>query len=567
MSNPFIQHISEQVCIASGLPAHEVAQRIEIPPQSRLGDYAFPCFSLAKLLKKAPPIIATELAEKILYGDMISEVRSVGPYLNFFVERGALARHILGEVLEQRDAYGESDEGGGKTIVIDFSSPNIAKEFHVGHLITTILGNSLVRIHEALGYKVIGINHLGDWGTPIGMVITAFKQWGDRLQIESSPIDELLKLYIRFREEAEKDPDLHERARAWTRKLEEGDEEAISLWRWFRDESIKEYTRIYDMLGVRFDEYTGESFYAKTVDQAIDTLLQKGLAVESEGALVVRLDEDDMPPCILRRSDGATIYGSRDISAALSRYDKYCFDKMLYVTDARQSLHFRQFFRVLELMGNPWASQLTHVTYGLLSFKGEAMATRSGNVILLKDVLGEAVELTRKIIAEKNPGLRDGESVAKDVGIGAVIFAMLSSRRAKDSVFNWEEVLNFNGETGPYVQYTYARYSSVLRKYGREVPPPGAEWERLVSDEEAAVIKHLERFPKRICAAAESYEPSLIVTYLLDLCTAANLFYNSHRVISDDPALTKARISLVYCINLVLGKGLHLLGMRAPESM
>jgi arginyl-tRNA synthetase len=567
MSNPFIQYISEQISAASGLPAEEVAEKIEIPPDPKLGDYAFPCFPLAKILKKAPPLIAKELAEKVQPGDLLSEVRSVGPYLNFFVDRRALVRHILGDVLTQGVAYGDSGEGAGKTILIDYSSPNIAKEFHVGHLITTILGNSLLRLYETRGYRVIGINHLGDWGTPIGMVIAAFKRWGDRKKVESSPIDELLKLYVRFREEEEKDPSLRDEARAWVKKLEEDDEEALSLWRWFREESIKEYVRIYDLLGVRFDEYSGESLYTKQVDGVVNRLVEMGLAVESEGALVVMLDACDMPPCILKRSDGASIYASRDICAALSRYEKYRFDRMLYVTDARQSLHFRQFFKVLELMGAPWASNMAHVAYGLLSFKGEAMATRSGNIVLLKDVLGRAVDLTRKIIAEKNPDLPDREAVAQEVGIGAVIFATLSGRRVKDSVFDWDEVLNFNGETGPYVQYTHARYCSVLRKYGDKIPPPGADFGLLTSDEEVAVVKRIEQFPRQVCTAAETYEPSLIVTCLLDLCAAANQFYNVHRVISEDAALTKARITLVYGIKVVLEKGLKLLGVKTPESM
>ena len=567
MSNPFIHHISEQISAASGLPVAEVAEKVEVPPDPKLGDYAFPCFPLAKLLKKAPPLIAKELAEKVQAGDLLSEVRPVGPYLNFFVDRRALVRHVLGEVLSQGVSYGNSDEGRGRTVVIDYSSPNIAKEFHVGHLITTILGNALLRLHEARGYRVVGINHLGDWGTPIGMVIAAFKRWGDRLKVEASPIDELLKLYVRFREEEEKDPALRDEARAWVKRLEEDDPEALSLWRWFREESIREYRRIYDLLGVRFDEYSGESFYTKQVDDVVNRLAEAGLAVQSEGALVVKLDAYDMPPCILKRSDGASIYASRDICAALSRYEKYRFDRMLYVTDARQSLHFRQFFKVLELMGNLWASNLAHVAYGLLSFKGEAMATRSGNIVLLKDVLGRAIDLTRKIIAEKNPDLPDREAVAQEVGIGAVIFAMLSGRRVKDSVFDWDDILNFNGETGPYAQYTHARYCSVLRKYGDAVPPPDADLGLLVSDEEVAVVKRLEQFPRQVRTAVETCEPSVIATGLLDLCAAANQFYNVHRVISEDEALTKARIALVYGIQVVLEKGLKLLGMKTPESM
>ncbi|MSS69872.1 MAG: arginine--tRNA ligase [Candidatus Latescibacteria bacterium] len=567
MSNPFIHHISEQISAASGLPAGEIAEKIEVPPDPNLGDYAFPCFSLAKRLKKAPPLIAKELAEKVQPGDLFAEIRPVGPYLNFFADRRALVRHILGGVLAQGASYGEGDEGTGKTVVIDYSSPNIAKEFHVGHLITTVMGNALLRLHEARGYRVVGINHLGDWGTPIGMVIVAFKRWGDRLKVETSPIDELLKLYIRFREEEEKDPSLRDEARAWVKKLEEDDEEALALWRWFREESIREYVRIYDLLGVRFDEYSGESAYTKQVDGVVARLLDMGLAVPSEGALVVMLDAYDMPPCILKRSDGASIYASRDICAALSRYEKYRFDRMLYVTDVRQSLHFRQFFKVLELMCVPWAPHLEHVAYGLLSFKGEAMATRSGNIVLLKDVLGRAIDLTRKIIAEKNPDLPDREAVAQEVGIGAVIFATLSGRRIKDSVFDWDEILNFNGETGPYVQYTHARYCSVLRKYGHAVPPPDADLGLLASDEAVAVLKRLEQFPQKVRTAAETCEPSLIATFLLDLCAVANQFYNVHRVISEDAALTKARIALVYSIQVILEKGLKLLGMKAPEGM
>lgn len=567
MVNPFVEEIVSQVSAATDMPHDDVRALVEVPPKPEMGDYALPCFRFAKTLRKAPNQIARDLGVSIRPGGRIARVRAEGPYLNFYVSQTEFVRETLSEILARRGQFGRSDVGSGKTVVIDFSSPDVSKPFTIAHIRSTAIGNSLCRLYKATGWNVIGINHLGDWGAKHGMSIAAYKRWGDDNAIRENPPYELFNLYVKYNAEMEKDPSLGNAVKYWTKKLEAGDTEALRLWNWFRDETVKDFKRIYELLDVTFAEYTGESFFHDKVGPVIDELKARGLAVESEGALVVMLDEEDMPPAIIQTGHDTSVYLTRDLAAAIYRKKTYDFDKLIYTTDAGQSLHFRQLFKVLERMGCEWAKDCVHVPFGIISFKEGRMSTRRGNVIFLEDVLNRAIELTRDIVEDKNPDLPERDAIARDVGIGAVVYADLDSRRTRDVVFDWDEILNFNGETGPYVQYTHARYCSVLRRYGGAVPPSDADLSLLAEPETVAVVKCMERFPERIRNAAETCEPSLIAGFLIELCTEANRFYNAHRVISDDVSLTRARIALVYSITAVLATGLHLLGLKAPEEM
>ncbi len=566
MSNPFVEAIAEQVSKATGLTVAQVEDLLETPPNPDMGDYALPCFALAKTMRKSPHLIAEELSTQIETGDSITEARPAGPYLNFFVSKIDLVARTMEKVLSKGDHYGRSDIGSGKTVVIDFSSPNIAKPFTIGHLRTTVIGNALVRIYEALGWNTVGINYLGDWGAPHGMNIAAYKRWGDEETVRKNPAYELFNLYVRFNAEVENDPTLKASAQEWTRKLEAGDEEAINLWRWFREETIEDFKRVYRLMGIDFSEFSGESHYHKPSIELIEKLKADGLALKSEGALVVKYD-DDLTPAVLQTSHGTIVYLPRDLCAATDRKKRHDFDKMIYVVGAEQTLHFKQLFRTLKMMGYDWADMCSHVSFGLINFKGMKMSTRRGNVIFLEDVLARSVAMSRGIIEEKNPDLPNKSQVAEDVGIGAIIYADLDSRRTRDVVFDWEEILNFSGESGPYIQYTHARYCSVLRKFGQDVPPADVDLALLSEPETIATIKCIEDFPGKIEQAAENDEPSLIATYLIEMCSVANRFYNAYRVVSDDEALTKSRVTLVYAIKTVLKNGLALLGMKAPEEM
>jgi len=548
------------------LPADEIGRLIEVPPDQKLGDYAFPCYVLSKKLKKAPNQIAGELALRLTATELIEEVSAIGPYVNFRVDKGRLAEHVLGRVLNEGEDYGSSDEGDGKTVVIDFSSPNIAKPFGIGHLRTTVIGNSLYHVFTGLGYKVVRINHLGDWGTQFGKVILAFKLWGDQKEFEQDPISTLYDLYVRFHQEAEKEPRLEEEARAWFKKLEDGDQEATELWRSFRETSIREFKRVYDTLGIEFDAYHGESFYNQYMEQTIAEIQAKGLARISRDALIVDLDEYDLPPCLLKKSDEATLYATRDITAAIYRHDTYGFYKNLYVVGTAQSLHFRQVFKVLELMGYRWAKDCVHVDFGWIKFRQEMMSSRKGNIILLEDVLNKSVELAGKIIREKNPELEDKEEVSKQVGIGAVIFSDLSTRRNKDIDFDWDQALSFDGETAPYVQYTHARLCSLVRKYGMPISTR-VDYDVLSSEEEGRLVKLLEDFPRRIESTAANYEPAGICSFLIDVCSTFNRFYQKQRIITEDQKSTASRMLLVKAVQVTVKSGLSLLGIKAPERM
>lgn len=552
---------------ADQFTAETVYDMLETPPNPSMGDIAFPCFQLAKALRKAPPLIASELAGEVS-GTPIREVKAVGPYLNLFLDQQSVARDVIGTILTQGSAYGSRDIGKGRNVPIDLSSPNIAKPFSMGHLRSTVIGNAIANILEKHGYRPIRINHLGDWGTQFGKLIVAYKLWGDEEKVKAEPIKELLQLYVRFHEEAEKDPSLEDQGREWFKKLEDGDEEARRLWQWFRDESLKEFMKIYDLMGVRFDSFHGEAFYNDKMDRVVAMLEEQGLLTESEGALVVNLDEYDMPPCLIKKSDGATLYATRDLAAALYRNETYDFAKALYVVGNEQRLHFQQLFKVLEKMGFEWAKEMYHIPFGMMLKDGKKMSTRKGKVVLLEEVLAQAIEDVLNVIREKNPSLENKEEVARQVGVGAVIFHDLKNYRLNDINFSWEEMLTFEGETGPYVQYTHARACSLLRK-GAYVPisevtlPEGA----LDSKEAWAVITLLNSFPEVIDRAREQFDPSQIGKYVIDLAQAFNKFYANVRILAEEADVKTARLQLVAAVVTVLKEGLRLLGIAAPEEM
>lgn len=560
----FKYEIAKAITDCFELDINEVSNAIEIPPDKKMGDYAFPCFKLAKVLRKAPPVIAQEILEKIQKPDFISNIEVKGAYLNFFAQKSYFVKEVLDKVGNEN--YGTSTIGEGKTIVIDYSSPNIAKPFHVGHLRSTVIGNALYKIYTALGYKCVGINHLGDWGTQFGKLISAYKRWGSKEAVEKDGISELMRIYVKFHDEAEKEPSLNDEARMWFVKMQDGDDEAITLWKWFYDLSIKEFERVYDILGVKFDAYTGESFYNDKMDAVVQELKDKHLLTESNGAQIVDLEDCSMPPCLIIRSDGGTLYATRDITAALYRKKTYNFDKCIYVTAIDQNLHFAQWFKVIEKMGYDWAKDLVHVPFGLVSLESGKLSTRHGNVVLMEDLLKGSIDETKKIIEEKNPDLPDKENVAKQVGIGAVIFNDLYNGRIKDVVFSWSRMLNFDGETGPYVQYTNARACSVIKKAG-DVDLSKADYSALTDEASFEVCKLLNNYPAKIQDAADKYEPSVISRYLVDLSQAFNKFYHDNPIIVDNESVKSARIILVKAVNSVLVNGLALLGISAPEQM
>lgn len=547
-----------------GLTREELVQLVEIPPKTELGDFAFPCFRLAKVYRKAPQVIAQELKEKIGDADFLSRIEVQGGYLNFFVDKAKFARHIV-ESYNAATNYGDSTEGNGQTICIDYSSPNVAKNFHVGHLRTTIIGNSLHKIYKKLGYNVVRINHLGDWGTQFGKLIVAYKKWGSKEAVERDGISELMSIYVKFHDEAEKDPSLNDEARAWFTKMEHGDEEALSIWRWFLDISLKEFMRVYDILGMEFDSYNGESFYNDKMAAVIKELKEKGLITVSDGAQIVDLEPYNMPPCLITKKDGSSLYATRDISAALYRQNTYHFTKCLYVTGLEQKLHFAQWFKVIELMGYDWYKGLVHIPYGLVSLKSGKISTRKGNVLYAEDILNESIQKIREIIAEKNPDLPDKETVAKQVGIGAIIFNDLYNQRIKDVIFDWDKLLNFDGETGPYVQYTYARAASVMRKVG-DIPTT-YDYDVLTDEASMALLKEISRYPEVVKDASEKYEPFVIARYAVALAQAFNKFYHDCQINVEDDNVKYTRANVVNMTKSILKDALDLLGIACPEQM
>ena len=548
----------------TSLTAENIAQIMEVPPDTAMGDYAFPCFRLAKTLRKAPPMIADALKAAI-DAPFLKEVQSVKGYLNFFIDRATYASEILRAVREQGAAYGGGNEGAGKTVCLDYSSINIAKRFHIGHLSTTMIGNALYRMYSFLGYKCVGINHLGDYGTQFGKMIAAYKLWGNKEEVEQGGVDAMVALYVRFDQEAQKDESINELGRSWSKKIEDGDEEALAIFNWFKSVTLKDAERVYDMLGVKFDSYAGESFYIDKMAPVLDELREKGLMVESDGAQVVDLEAYNMPPCLLLRSDGGSLYHTRDLAAAFYRKNTYDFAKCLYVVAYQQDLHFKQLFKVIELMGHEWAKDMEHVSFGMISYEGQALSTRKGHVVYLDDLLNKAVEKARAIMDEKSPDLEDKDAAAKVVGVGSVIFFVLYNNRIKDIDFSWDRALNFDGETGPYVQYTHARSCSVLRKAGECDAAP--DYEALSGVDAQNVIRILEQFPSTVREAVERNEPSMVTRYSVDLAQAFNKFYYECRILDDDLSARAAKLELTRAARQTIATALNLIGVEAPERM
>lgn len=556
----------------SGVDEKELEAYLEIPPDTAMGDYAFPCFRLAKALKKAPPSIAQELQGCIELPSGICRCEAKGAYLNFFTDKEDYARCVLTRVLAAGESYGAADIGKGAKVCIDYSSINIAKPFHVGHLSSTAIGNSLYRIYNHLGYTSVGINHLGDWGTQFGKMIVAYKKWGDEKLLEKGSVRDLVKLYVRFHEEAEQNEALNDEARAWFKKIEDGDAEALSLFERFKKITMQEVMRVYALLDVHFDSYAGESFYNDKMQPIVDELKEKGLLKEDQGAMIVDLSAYDMPPCIILRSDGATLYATRDLATAEYRKKTYDFAKSLYVVAYQQNLHFKQFFKVLELMGREWVKDMEHVNFGMVSMEEGTLSTRHGNVVYLEDVLNAAVEKTVSIMREKSPDLTGEalEDAARAVGVGAVVWGVLYNARIKDITFSYAKALNFDGETGPYVQYTHARCCAVKRKAverGVSYDASAIDFSACGDGSACAVLKALDAFPAAIENAAKKNEPYLVARALMDICTSYNKFYYDNRILDAAAEQCAARLALSDACRSVIKTGLYLLGLKAPERM
>lgn len=555
-----------------GLEMSDILDMIEVPADSKMGDYAFPCFKLAKVLRKAPPLIAASIADAIRDADIFDKVEQVNAYVNMFISRENMAQQVVSQVLADGENYGRSTIGEGKKVIVEYSSPNIAKPFHIGHIRSTVIGNSIYKIYDFLGYDTIRINHLGDYGTQFGKMICAYRRWGSKEDVEREPIKSLLSYYTKFHEEAEQDPSLDDEARAIFTRLEHGEPEEVELWQWFREESLKEFNRVYKMLGIEFDSYNGESFYSDKMPRIVQELADSGIMEKDQGANIVRLDEYGLSPALITKSDGSTLYITRDIAAAVYRKETYDFYKNIYVVASQQNLHFQQWFKVLELMGYDWAKDCVHVPFGLVSLESGTMSTRKGKVVFLEDVLNGAVDKTREIIIEKNPDLDEEsiEEIAKAVGIGAVVFNELSNYRIKDYVFSWDHVLNFEGETGPYVQYTHARLCSIMRKAGEETvaaAAAGFDASKLTGDSAHRLITLIYQLPEVILEAGEKYEPSIVTRHIVDIAQAANKYYHDEHILVDDEAEKTARVALVTAAETAIRNGLGLLGMKAPERM
>lgn len=554
--------------VLEGISCERLLDIMEIPADERMGDFAIPCFSLAKEQRRNPAVIAAEFREALSEKKeelAVLKVENVGGYCNIFVDRAKFAEMCFEKMLQEK--HGFADYGAGGVICMDYSSPNIAKNFHAGHLRTTIIGNSLYKIFTRLGYSVVRINYLGDWGTQFGKLITAYKKWSSWQAVQERGIDELLELYVKFNTEAKESPELIEEARAWFIRMEDNDMEALSIWNWFREISLQEFERVYKMLDISFDSCVGESLYRDKVSALIEELRRKNLLEESQGALVIQLEAYNMPPCLITKSDGGSIYHSRDIAAVLDRKKTYGFEKCLYITGAEQELHFKQVFKAVELMGYSWTDELVHVPFGLVSLNGEKLSSRKGNVIYAEDILKEAVERAMEKIQEKNPSLADKEDTADKVGVGAVIFHDLVNLRIKNVDFSWEDALNFEGTTGPYVQYTYARAKSILRKAGCIAKAADIDYHMLTDDAAFSLIKILSGYEDTVVSAARNYEPSVIARYLITLTTAFNHFYHEDPILYAEEAEKKARILLVDIVQDIIADACGLLGMKCPEEM
>ena len=565
----FKQIIAKQISKTIEIDAIELEGYIETPKDSKNGDYAFPCFRLAKELRKAPPAIANEIKEKLELVEEIEKVEVAGGYLNFFINKATLAEEVLGEI-SKTEQYGKSIVGEGKNIVIDYSAPNIAKPFHIGHLRSTVIGGALYNIYKYLGYNVTGINHLGDYGTQFGKLIEGYKMWGEEYDIENDPINELTKIYIRINEACKNDEQILENCRNNFKKLEDGDSYCVEIWKKFRELSLQEFQKVYDLLGSKFDSWNGESFYSDKMPEVIDLLQKTGKLVESQGAKIIDLEDKGInTPCIIEKSNGSTTYATRDLAAILYRARTYDFDKALYVTSYEQVLHFKQVFEVAKLLGldEKYTNGLEHVSFGMVLLPEGKMSTREGNIIKLEELLNEAISRAKEIIEQKNSDLENKEEVAKKVGIGAVIFNDMSASRIKDEVFDWNTILNFQGETGPYIQYTYVRTKSVLEKAGYLPKIEDVKIENLSDEYSMVILKLIYNFEDVLVQVTDKNEPSILARYLIDLAKAYSSFYNENKIIVDDKDVQDARVYLTYAVSQVLKQGANLLGIEMPEKM
>ena len=567
----FKKEISKIIAKNVELSEEELYQFIEIPKDTTMGDYAFPCFKLAKQMHKAPQIIATELKEKLDFddSDIIEKIEVAGGYLNFYLNKDSIVKEVVEEFSKKGDKFGSSKIGDNKKVVIDYSSPNIAKPFHIGHLRSTVIGASLYKIYEFLGYKCIGVNHLGDWGTQFGKLIEGYKRWGDEYDIDSNPIEELTKIYIRITNACKEDESILEDCRNNFKKLEDGDPYCKNLWEKFRAVSLKEFNRIYDLLGVKFDSFNGEAFYTDKMSEVIEMLDKSGKLVESQGAKIIDLDDKGMAPCMIVKSNGSTTYDTRDLAAILYRARTYDYDKILYVVAYEQNLHFKQIFEVAQLldMDDKYKKNLEHVPFGMVRLKTGKMSTREGNVVKLEEILNESIARAKSIIEEKNPNLENKDDVAKKVGLGAVIFNDLSNNRIKDEIFDWDLMLNFNGETGPYVQYIYVRTKGILEKAGYIPKYEELNLKNITDDSSMNVIKLLYQFGDIVKMAADKNEPSIISRYLIDLAQSFSSFYTENHIIGEQKDIQDARLYLTNMVGTVLKQGLNLLGIEVPDKM
>lgn len=557
--------------LESKIPQSEeinVSQMVEVPPNPELGDYSFPCFKLAKLYRKSPNQIAEEIAKEISSSEYIQSVTSAGAYVNFSVNKLLFVQKVIREVLNKKENYGRSDYGQGKSVVVEYSSPNIAKPFHIGHIRSTVIGHAIDRLYQYIGFKTISINHLGDYGTQFGKLIVALKKWGDQEVIEKDPINELLKLYIDFHEKAESDPGLEDEAREWFHKLEEEkDPEALRLWQWIRDISLKEFDKVYQMLGIHYDSLAGESFYSDKMEAIVKHLEEKNLLKDSQGAKIVDLEEFGMPPALIKKKDGSTLYITRDLAASKYRKDHYDFYKNIYVVGTPQELHFKQWKKVHELSGYDWANDCIHVQFGTISLEDGVLSTRKGRVVFLEDVLNKSIEKTKEIIQQKNPNLENLDEVARQVGVGAIVFQELSNSRIKDYTFSWDRALTFEGETGPYTQYTHARCCSLLQKAGVEIDDK-INFSILSENPDAMnVVRQIDTFEEMLIRSANRYEPHHITRFVLDVCQAFNKFYHDNPILSAEEDKKRAYLSLVKVTKIVIQNALWILGMEAPEKM
>ncbi|MBQ3146064.1 MAG: arginine--tRNA ligase [Clostridia bacterium] len=566
----FKKEIANAIAKVTNLDAKDLENYLEIPPNSDLGDYAFPCFKLAKDLRKAPPMIANDIKENIeIDENIIEKIDVVGGYLNIFINKQTLVQTVLKEVAKNKEKYGSSTLGEGKNVVIDYSAPNIAKPFHIGHLRSTVIGGALYKIYNFLGYNSVGINYLGDWGLQFGKVMAGINLWKDEYDFENDEMASILKVYIRFNQEEKENPELTKLARELFKKLEDGEPETVATWEHIRKISLENYEKTYKLLNSKFDSYNGEAYYNDKMDPVVNELKEKGLLKESQGAQVVDLEEYDMPPCIIITSAGTTIYATRDLASLKDRINKYNFDKAIYVVGNEQQLHFKQVFKTLELMGyEEYAKNCVHVPFGLVVDKdGEKIGSRKGNSVFLEDILNEAIDKVKDIINEKNPELEDKDEIARKVGVGAIIFNDLSNSRIKDEIFDWDMLLNFQGETGPYIQYIYVRTKSLLEKAGYTPEIVDVNFSKLSEVEAINTLKLIYQFNDVIKNAADKNEPSILARYLIDLSQSFSTFYNEHKIITEEKDVQNSRLYLTYAVGTVLKTGVELLGMEMPNKM